>query len=116
MQNNTIGQVSQHVELLDMAERTDPMLIGIEGKRARRQRIKELISTVKGNRGWRKGFTDRYPAFDSLSGSSLLTLAQQGRTDDPELLKAIEEWIPFVIETQPDWFIKQNHLRNPPIV
>lgn len=93
-----------------MSERMESGLIGPEGRQARREQIQGLMEVVKGNRGWRKAFAQAYPVFNSLAGTNLLNLGQQGRSDDPTLLAALEEWIPEVIATQPEWYQKQNHL------
>ena len=98
-----------------MSERTENLSIGVEGRRIRRKRIKELINVVTGNRPWRKNFLEAYPAFDCYEGFSVLNQGQQGRSDDPVLLESLEEWIPRVIEEQPDWYQKQNHLIHNPI-
>ena len=93
-----------------MSERTEGVLIGLEAKQARKHRIKNLASIVKGNRGWRRAFAKAYPLFDSAEGSSLLTAAQQGRADDLVLLESLEEWIPKIIEELPAWYVKRHHL------
>lgn len=95
-----------------MSERTEGVLIGLEARQANKARIKELASIVKGNRGWRKAFAKAYPLFDSTEGVNQMIAAQQGRAHDPLLLKYLEEWIPRVIEEQPDWYVKQNHLTS----
>ncbi|TDB67089.1 hypothetical protein [Arundinibacter roseus] len=86
----------------------------MEGRRARRTRIGELIRVVTGNRGWRRPFLDAYPEFDSYQGTAELNRGQAGRSDDPALLRALEEWIPKVIENLPEWYQKQNHLISNP--
>tara|TARA_R110002124_G_scaffold60626_6_gene166218 strand:+ start:122 stop:415 length:294 start_codon:yes stop_codon:yes gene_type:complete len=93
-----------------MTSGLEKTLIGTEAKKARRQAIKEKIAVVTGNPKWKKAFVAEYPVFNSLVGANLLRMGTLGRTDDQALLSALTEWIPQVIETQPDWFKKQNHL------
>ena len=81
---------------------------GREAKEYRKARIMELIGKVKGNRGWRSAFVEAYPEFDTVEGARLMTTGLDGRTADPDLLAALEEWIPQVEQSQPDWFQKMD--------
>ncbi|NBB18811.1 hypothetical protein GVN20_05530 [Runella sp. CRIBMP] len=83
---------------------------GRQARIFRKERIKELLSVVKGLWGWRSAFLVAYPEFDSAEGGSLLTMGVLGRTDDPDLLAALEIWIPKIQKEQPDWFTKSETL------
>lgn len=81
--------------------------IGKEASKLRRSRISELYLVVRGNRGWRDSFYERYPHFNSAEGAKLLDRASRGQSDDAELLKCLEDFIPWVQTTLPDWYVKQ---------
>ncbi len=81
---------------------------GREARQWRKDRIKTLLAVVKGVRGWRTAFLEMYPEFNTAEGTSLLSTGLSGRTDDPDLLAALEEWIPQVEQSQPDWFQKMD--------
>ncbi len=83
-------------------------IYGKEAKANRKNRIKELTNVVKGHLGWRQAFTEKYPAINTLEGARLLQYAVMGRTDDPDLLNCLEEFIPWVEETQPEWYKKKK--------
>lgn len=69
----------------------------------RRGRIKSLLEAVKGCRGWRPAFIEEHESFDSAEGANLLSMGVLGRTDDPDLLAALEVWIPKILEEKPEW-------------
>ncbi|WP_273210740.1 hypothetical protein [Runella zeae] len=79
---------------------------GRQAKQWRRDRIKTLISDVKGSRGWRPAFIQDNPGFDSAEGVNLISMGVLGRTDNPDLLAALEVWIPKILEEKPDWLKK----------
>lgn len=68
--------------------------------------VSRLPETVKSCRGWRLAFIEEHPAFDSVEGSLLLHQGVSGKTDDPDLLAALEIWITKIQETKPDWLQK----------
>ncbi|WP_028665912.1 hypothetical protein [Runella zeae] len=90
-----------------------PPRAGREARTYRRQRIHSLIRTVVGNTGWRKAFLQAYPDFDTAQGAYLLSRATNGSTDDPDLLAALEEWIPRIQDEKPEWFVKQVSVEMP---
>lgn len=86
---------------------------GREARAFRKARIHTLIRVLVGNKGWRKAFLTEYPIFDNSEGAYLLMRATAGATDDPDLLKALEEFVPKVIIEKPDWFVKQISVEIP---
>lgn len=86
---------------------------GREARAFRKARIHTLIRVLVGNKGWRKAFLTEYPIFDNSEGAYLLMRATSGATDDPDLLKALEEWVPKILEKKPDWFVKQIPIEMP---
>lgn len=83
---------------------------GRQARVYRKDRIKSLLEVVKGCRGWRVAFIEDYEDFDSAEGANLLSMGVLGRTDDPDLLAALEVWIPKIQKEQPDWFTKSENL------
>lgn len=88
----------------------EKVLIGKDAVEYRKNRIKDLFSVIKGNRGWRGSFINKYDHFDTLKGGEIINSGMAGRCDDPILLKALEEFVPWVQETQPEWYKKQKTL------
>jgi len=86
------------------------ILIGKTAAKERKKKISELLDVVMGNRGWRIAFVEKYPHFDTAEGERVLVNATRGTVDDPELLKCLEEFVPWVIENQPEWYKKQKPL------
>lgn len=97
------GIFPQKVFVMDTQEIIRP---GRQARLWRKDRIKTLLKTVKGCRGWRPAFIEEHPAFDSAEGASLLHQGVLGKTDDPDLLAALEIWIPKILESKPDWLQK----------
>lgn len=89
-----------------ITERQKPR-VGKEAKEDRRRQIHKLILIVHGNRHWRDEFCKAYPEFDNKDGINLLNYATRGRADAPELLAALQAWIPKIQAEQPEWFVKQ---------
>lgn len=80
---------------------------GQQARKERRDRIHLLTSVIVGNYGWRKAFAERYPQFDTPEGAYALNRATSGRTDDQMVLNAFEDFIPYVVSTQPEWWVKR---------
>ncbi len=91
---------------MKMAKKTK-VLIGAKARTERKQKILELVTVVKGNRGWRDAFLGEFPHFQSKDGVRLMNLSTNGKTDDVELLRCLEIFVPKVLKEQPDWFVKQ---------
>lgn len=79
-------------------------LYGKEAVELRRTQIISLVNVVKGTRGWRDSFYEQFPHFKTIEGDKVLTNATRGICDDPEMLRCLEIFIPFVQETKPDWY------------
>lgn len=82
-------------------------LIGAKARNERKKRILELVTVVKGNRGWRDAFLVDFPHFQSKEGTRIMNLSTSGNTDDVELLRCLEIFVPKVLKEQPEWFVKQ---------
>jgi hypothetical protein len=80
---------------------------GAQARKQRRERIKTLTSVIRGNHGWRQAFAAQFPQFDTPEGAYAFNRATSGRTDDPMLLAALENFIPWVISTEPIWWVKR---------
>lgn len=82
--------------------------LGRQAREFRKARITCLLSVVKGFKGWREAFWEVYPAFNTPVGNNLINNGMAGKTSNPDLLAALEEWIPQVEQSQPDWFQKMD--------
>ncbi|WP_026995181.1 hypothetical protein [Flectobacillus major] len=78
--------------------------IGKQGKKLRSERIKVLLAEVRVSRKWKRAFVERFPVFDSIEGSTILSQGAGGRSDDPTLLECAEQFVMWVKDTQPDWY------------
>lgn len=78
-----------------------------------RNRINELHLVVKGNRGWQMAFFFKYAHLDTAEGARTLAAVCRGKCCDIEVLRCFEEFIPFIIKTQPEWFKKQLKIEIP---
>lgn len=78
--------------------------IGKQGKKLRSERIKELLAEVRISRKWKRAFADKFPEFNSIEGSSILSQGAGGRSDDPTLLECAEQFVIWVKQEQPEWY------------
>ena len=79
------------------------------GKKAfidRLNRINELHLVLKGNRGWKKAFFKRYTHLDTGEGGKMLIDVSRKKCDDAEILKCLEDFIPYIKKNKPEWFKK----------
>ena len=91
----------------------EKILIGKEAIDKRKQRIAELVNVVKGNRGWREAFFDKFPEYNSVEGVRILDRCTRGSCDEVHIVTCLEEFIPWVEETKPEWFVKQFQVSIP---
>jgi hypothetical protein len=96
-----------------LSERYEEPRPGRASKEVRRARMFALIKVVMGNRNWRNEFYLAYPKFDNKDGINLINYATRGKSSDPDLLAALEEWIPRIQAEQPEWFVKQLAIEVP---
>lgn len=89
-----------------MAKKTK-ILIGSKARIDRKKRILELVTVVRGNRGWRDAFLQEFQHFQNKDGLRIMNLSTKGNTDDVEFLRCMELFIPKVQKEQPEWFVKQ---------
>lgn len=83
---------------------------GRQAREFRKARIKYLLGIVKGKKGWKDAFFLGYPEFDTAKGNGIINNGFVGKTNDPDLLAALEVWIPKIQLEKPDWFTKSENL------
>ena len=86
--------------------------IGKQAKKIRSETIKSLLAEVRISRKWKKAFAEKFPEFNSIEGSSILSAGAGGRSHDPRLLECSEEFVKWVKETKPDWYVEALNKSN----